>query len=100
MSEDLEKAYQKLRGVYRACFYGADGNAHPAGVQVLRDLRTLTTYGSSPFRNDLASMAYEVGKQDVMRHLLKMLDISDAEIGRLVSMIPQQETSSEPRWGE
>ena len=82
---DQAEHFKRLRNVYRSVFMGRDGQPHPAGAEVLANLRQMTKFGSSPFASDPLSMAYTVGLQDVFRHIQQMLNISDADIYRLTA---------------
>lgn len=82
---DAAEHFKQLRNRYRATFCGDDGKIHPAGEVVIDNLRQMTKHGQSPFSTDPATMAYQVGQQDVFRHLMQMLNISDAEIHRLTA---------------
>jgi hypothetical protein len=77
--------FKRLRGVYRSVFYGNGGEFHPAGKEVMANLRQMTKYGSSPFSSDALTMAHMVGMQDVFCHIQQMLNISDADIYRLTA---------------
>jgi hypothetical protein len=88
MSGGAADHFKRLRGLYRSCFCGDDGEVHRAGREVIENLRQMTKYGSSPFSTDPVRMAYQVGQQDVMLHLMKMLNITDAEIHRLTASQP------------
>lgn len=78
-----DEHFKHLRDIYRSTFCGDDGDQHQAGSEVIANLKAVASYGQSPFRSDPVSMAYQVGMQDVVRHILMMLNISDAEIYRL-----------------
>lgn len=93
MSNDPAKSIKRLRDVYRASFAGTGGGIHQAGIEVLANLKAMSGYGSSPFRADPVSMAYQVGQQDVVRHILMMLNIPDAEIYRLTAITNNAEGS-------
>jgi hypothetical protein len=82
--------FKRLRDVFRATYCGRDGDFHPAGKEVIQNLRVMTGYGSSPFRPDPVSMAYQVGMQDVFRHIMQMLNISDADIYRMTATQPEE----------
>lgn len=85
MSDDAAKHAKRLRDIYRATFAGTGGDIHVAGREVLTNLKQMSGYGSSPYRPDPIAMAYQVGMQDVVRHMLMMLNITDAEIYRLTA---------------
>lgn len=93
MADDAAKHAKRLRDVYRSTFMGTGGGIHPAGNEVLANLKAMTDYGRSPFRADPVAMAYQVGMQDVVRHIFMMLNISDAEIYRLTSVVNTSEGS-------
>lgn len=82
---DAAKHIKRLRDVFRASFCGTGGELHQAGREVLANLKEMTNYGKSPFTPDAVSMAYRVGQQDVVRHILMMLNIPDEEIYRLTA---------------
>jgi hypothetical protein len=90
---DPAKSVKRLRDVFRASFCGTGGEIHQAGREVLVNLRAMSGYGSSPFRADPVSMAYAVGQQDVVRHILMMLNIPDEEIYRLTNTVNNAEGS-------
>lgn len=83
--------FKRLRGVYRSALCGPNGDLHPAGKEVIANLRDMTKFGQSPFSSDAVTMAYRVGQQDVFRHFMSMLNISDAEIYRLTNTVNDQE---------
>lgn len=85
MSEEAAKAVKRRRDVFRSTFCGTGGEVHQAGREVLINLKQMTGYGQSPYRADPISMAYQVGMQDVVRHILQTLNISDDEIYRLTA---------------
>jgi hypothetical protein len=88
---DAAEHFKRLRNVYRSVFVGQNGQPHPAGKEVLANLREMTKFGSSPFSTDAAQMAYTVGMQDVFRHIQQLLNLSDADIYRLTATPPQEE---------
>lgn len=93
MSDDAAKGVKRLRDVYRSTFAGTGGDLHQAGREVLANLKQMTNYGQSPFSSDPVTMAYRVGQQDVVRHILMMLNIPDAEIYRLTQTASYSEGS-------
>jgi hypothetical protein len=93
VSNDPAKGVKRLRDVFRSSFCGTGGEVHQAGREVLANLKAMTGYGSSPFRPDPVSMAYAVGQQDVVRHILMMLNIPDEEIYRLTNTVNNSEGS-------
>jgi hypothetical protein len=82
---DVADHFKHLRNRYRAVFCGDDGKISPAGEVVIDNLRQMTKHGTTPFSSDPVQMAYNVGQQDIFRHLMQMLNISDAEIHRLTA---------------
>lgn len=85
---------KRVRDVFRSCFCGTQGgDPHQAGREVLANLKSMTSYGSSPFSSDAVTMAYRVGQQDVVRHILMMLNIPDSEIYRLTNTVNNMEDS-------
>ena len=75
---------KQMRAYYQDTFNGK------AGERVLSDLRQFTKYGSSPFTADAQTLAYNVGMQDVFRHIATRMNLSDAAIYKLLN---QQEES-------
>jgi hypothetical protein len=79
--------WQRLSGVYRACFCdGREKRLHKAGAEVLANLRDLVSYERSPFTSDALRMAYNVGQQDVVKHILQIMELTDEQIARLDSV--------------
>jgi hypothetical protein len=84
MTGQRKQHWQRLHGVFRACFYDERGNKlHPAGAAVLANLRDMVGYERSPFNSDPLRMAYTVGQQDVVKHIIQMLELTDDQIARL-----------------
>lgn len=83
---DVADHFKGLRNAYRGTFCSdKGGDLHPLGKQVIDNLRQLTKHGQSPFNSDPVAMAYAVGQQDVFRHVMQMLNITDADIYRLTA---------------
>ena len=92
MSRDAAEHFKRLRGVYRAAFCQPNSDKlSPAGKEVIANLKALCSFGTSPFRPDPVTMAYTVGQQDVVRHILMTLNMPDEEIYRLTASTPNNE---------
>lgn len=92
MSDQPAAHIKRMRDMFRSCFCGPQGgDLHAAGREVMANLKQMTSYGQSPFSSDTTTMAYRVGQQDVVRHILMMLNIPDSEIYRLTNTVNNME---------
>lgn len=82
MAEKLGQ-HAHIRQVFRACFCNSDGSLHPAGREAIAFLKQTANYGGSPFSSDALVMAHNVGQQDVVKHILRWLSITELEAHQL-----------------
>lgn len=83
MTGQRKQHWQRLSGVFKACFSDGKGRLHPAGASVLANLRDMVSLERSPFNSDPLRMAYQVGQQDVVKHIIQMIELTDEQIARL-----------------
>lgn len=81
------KHFSRLRSSFRNCFCGTAGSQslHVSGKEVLANLKEFAAYDQSAFTGDPYQTAYNNGRQDVVKHILSILNLPDdviASIGR------------------
>ena len=80
--------WERLRGVFRACFCdGRTGQLHPAGAAVLQNLRDMCAFEKSAKRNDPHDTYYALGQQDVVKHIIQMIELNDEQLARLDEVV-------------
>jgi hypothetical protein len=84
--------HRRMRSVWRACFCNADGTLHPAGKEALANLRDAFKLDHSPFSSDPLRMACRVGQHEVIRHILRWIELTDEQVFALDST-PEDEGS-------
>lgn len=83
--------WRRLRSIYRAVFLNdAQTSYSHAGAMVIANLRELSNFDRSAFTPDPYRMAHNVGKQDVVKHILQMINLTDEEIARLDATAAQE----------
>jgi hypothetical protein len=83
LSGGRKQHWQRLRGVYRACLCDERGKVTPAGAQILANLRDMSHFERSPFSSDPLRMAHTVGMQDIVKHIIQIINLTDEQIARL-----------------
>lgn len=87
--------WKRLSGCFRAVFLDDRRQTlHPAGAAVLANLRDMVNFERSPFNADALRMAYQVGQQDVVKHIIQMIELTDEQVARLDAVV-QSETQQE-----
>jgi hypothetical protein len=75
--------YRRVRSVLRACFCNADGTLHPAGKQAMAYLRDTYKVDESPFSADPLMMAKKCGNHEVVRNIMRWIELSDEKMFEL-----------------
>lgn len=84
MSGNRKQHWQRLRGIYRACFFDDKGQKlSPAGAAVIANLRDMSGFERSAKRADPHDTYYALGQQEVVKHILQIMNLTDEQIARL-----------------
>ncbi len=84
------EAWSRRRRAVRATLLGDDGKPHETGKEFLDELRAFTMMGDTPFRDTERETVRMIGRQEVMQHILMLLEMDLEHIYRMY------DTSEEP----